>query len=100
MARAAGVDTETAILYVSYMSEMTSSNAREHFSEALATASREPVFITKHGKRVAALVTSVFYERAIEALEDAEDVAAAQAALEEDGESISWETVKADLGLS
>lgn len=79
---------------------MTSSDAREHFAEALAAANREPVFITRHGKRVAALVTTEFYERAIEALEDAEDIAAAQAALDEDGESIPWETVRADLGLA
>ncbi|HVV75429.1 MAG TPA: type II toxin-antitoxin system prevent-host-death family antitoxin [Mycobacteriales bacterium] len=79
---------------------MTASNAREHFSEALATAAREPVFITRHGRRVATLVTSEFYERAVEALEDAEDIAAAHAALAEDGESVPWETVKAELGLS
>lgn len=79
---------------------MTSSDAREHFSDALATANREPVFITRHGKRVAALVTTEFYERAVEALEDAEDIAAAQSALDEDGESIPWETVKAELGLA
>jgi prevent-host-death family protein len=82
------------------VSEITASDAREHFSDALATAFREPVFITRHGKRVATLVTSEFYERAIEALEDAEDIAAAHAALDEDGESIPWETVKAELGLS
>jgi prevent-host-death family protein len=81
------------------MREMTASDAREHFSEALAAAVREPVFITRHGRRVATLVTSDFYERAVEALEDAEDIAAAHAALEEDGDSVPWETVKAELGL-
>lgn len=78
---------------------MTSSDAREHFSQALATAIREPVFITRHGKRVAALVTAEFCERALDALEDAEDIAAAHAALDDDGDSIPWETVKAELGL-
>jgi antitoxin Phd len=78
---------------------MTSTDAREHFSEALAAAATHPVFITRHGKRVAALVTPDFYDRAIEALEDAEDVAAARAARAEDGDSIPWDVVKADLGL-
>jgi prevent-host-death family protein len=78
---------------------MTATDAREHFSDALAAANREPVFITRHGKRIAALVTAEFYERAAEALEDAEDVAAAHAALDEDGESIPWEVVKVELGL-
>jgi prevent-host-death family protein len=82
------------------MSEITATDAREHFSDALATATREPVFITRHGRRIAALVTADFYERAVEALEDAEDIAAARAALEDDGESIPWEVVKADLGLT
>ena len=36
--------------------------------------------------------------RALEALEDAEDRAAAQAALDEGG-TVPWEQVKADLGL-
>jgi antitoxin Phd len=83
-----------------YMSDMTATDARERFSEALAASSREPVFITRHGKRVAALVTAEFYDRAIEALEDAEDLAAARAALDEDGPPIPWEVVKADLGLA
>lgn len=78
---------------------MTASDAREHFSQALSASGREPVFITRHGKRVAALVTPEFYERAVEALEDAEDIAAARASLAEDGASIPWEVVKADLGL-
>lgn len=94
------IDAVTAVSYYVYMSDMTATDARERFSEALAASSREPVFITRHGKRVAALVTAEFYDRAIEALEDAEDIAAARAALEEDGPSIPWEVVKADLGLA
>jgi prevent-host-death family protein len=82
------------------MSDLSATEARERFSDALAAAAREPVFITRHGKRIAALVTADFYERAVEAMEDAEDVAAARAALDEDGESVSWEDVKAELGLA
>jgi antitoxin Phd len=97
---ARAIDGVTAVSYSVYMSEMTATDARERFSEALAASSREPVFITRHGKRVAALVTAEFYDRAIEALEDAEDIASARAALDEDGPSIPWEVVKADLGLA
>lgn len=39
------------------------------------------------------------YDRMLSTLEDAHDVAAAQAAIEEPGESIPWAQVKADLGL-
>jgi antitoxin Phd len=97
---ARAIDAVTAVSYDTYMSDMTATDARERFSEALAASSREPVFITRHGKRVAALVTAEFYDRAIEALEDAEDLAAARAALDEDGPPIPWEVVKADLGLA
>jgi hypothetical protein len=38
-------------------------------------------------------------DRLIELAEDAVDIAEARAALEEEGESIPWEEVKADLGL-
>jgi len=93
------IDAVTAVSYRAYMSDMTATVARERFSEALATSSREPVFITRHGKRVAVLVTAEFYDRAIEAIENAEDIAAARAALAEDEPSIPWEVVKADLGL-
>jgi len=47
-----------------------------------------------------ALITAEFYERAIEALEDAEDIAAARAVLDEDGPPIPWEVVRANLGLA
>lgn len=97
---ARAIDAVTAVSYYVHMSDMTATDAREHFSEALAASRREPVFITRHGKRVAALVTAEFYDRAIEALEDAEDIASARAALDEDGPSIPWEVVKADLGLA
>jgi hypothetical protein len=36
---------------------------------------------------------------ALRAVEDAEDAAEADAAMDEPGESISWEQVKAELGL-
>ena len=39
-------------------------------------------------------------ERTIEALEDAEDVAAFDAALADEGENTSWARVKAHLGWS
>ena len=35
----------------------------------------------------------------VEAIEDAEDIDAATAAIEEPGDNIPWEQVKADLGL-
>jgi antitoxin Phd len=54
--------------------------------------------LTIHGERVAAIVPESVLE-ALRAAEDAEDVAEADAAMDEPGRSIPWEQVKADLGL-
>ena len=44
------------------------------------------------------LVSPERYEQLTDALEEAEDVAAFDAAMAEEGPSIPWEQVKADLG--
>jgi double-stranded uracil-DNA glycosylase len=54
--------------------------------------------LTINGERVAAIVPESVLD-ALRAAEDAEDAAEADAAMEELGESIPWEQVKADLGL-
>ena len=54
--------------------------------------------LTIGGKRVAAIVPESVIE-ALGAAEDAEDAAEADAAMDEPGQSIPWEQVKAELGL-
>jgi antitoxin Phd len=54
--------------------------------------------LTIRGERVAAIVPESLVE-ALRAAEDAEDVAEADAAMDEPGESIPWEQVKTELGL-
>jgi len=54
--------------------------------------------LTIHGERVAAIVPESVIE-ALRAAEDAEDAAEAGAAMEEPGEAIPWEQVKAELDL-
>lgn len=67
--------------------------------KAVKLASRGVItYLTIHGKRVAAIVPESVIE-ALRAAEDAEDAAEADAAMEEPGESIPWEQVKAELGL-
>ena len=51
--------------------------------------------LTIGGERVAAIVP----EALLGALQDAEDAAEADAAMDESGDSIPWEQVKAELGL-
>ena len=54
--------------------------------------------LTVHGERVAAIVPESVLD-ALRAAEDAEDAAEADAAMDELGESIPWEQVKAELDL-
>ncbi|UNK45200.1 type II toxin-antitoxin system Phd/YefM family antitoxin [Arthrobacter sulfonylureivorans] len=78
----------------------TSSNeARTHWAELLDNVRSEAVHINRRGRTVAVLVDPDFYERAVEALEDAEDLAAARAAREDNEPLISHEELRRELGL-
>lgn len=80
------------------MATMNISAARENLPEAVALASTEAVFLERYGKPAAVLLSPERYEQLMDALEDAEDVAAFDAAMAEEGPNIPWEQVKADLG--
>lgn len=86
------------------MSEMTLTAARTHLAEAVDAArmQHDPVWLTKHGKRLAAVIDAEDLDRLLEAAEDLEDLRAAQTAREEraaGAETVPWDEVKADLGL-
>ncbi|HSU48714.1 MAG TPA: type II toxin-antitoxin system Phd/YefM family antitoxin [Arthrobacter sp.] len=88
------------------MSEMSVTDARNRLSEAVdeARVNHEPVYLLRHGRRVAALIDAGDLAELIEAAEDLDDLRAATAArteMEESGESpVPWEEVKAELGLA
>lgn len=69
-----------------------------------ARATKEPVYLTRHGRRVAAVIDADVLDRIIELAEDMADIQAAQrvrAELAATGEApIPWDEVKADLGLA
>lgn len=78
---------------------MTQSEFRSEQSRYPDTSQREPVFIFSRGSRRRAVVVSPeFYDRAIQALEDIEDIRAAAEARRETGE-ISHGDLNAELGL-
>ena len=78
---------------------VTQSEFRSEQSRHLDTCQREPVFILSRGSRRRAVVVSPeFYDRAIQALEDIEDIRAAAEAQRETGE-ISHEDLNTELGL-
>lgn len=87
--------------YDSYMSDVSVSEARERLAQVIDEARRrhEAVYLYRRGRRLAAVIDAEDLDRLIELAEDARDIAEARAALEEDGESIPWDEVKAELGL-
>jgi prevent-host-death family protein len=87
------------------MSEMSLTEARARLAEVVDSArvAHDPVFLTRRGRRVAAVIDAAGLEKLIEAAEDLADIEAARAAraeMAETGEpALPWEQVKADLGL-
>ena len=78
----------------------SAADVRRSWSETIDSAIVEPVWITRNGRETVALMNASLAHEALTALEDARDTSAAQAALAEDGESIPWDDVKAELGLT
>jgi PHD/YefM family antitoxin component YafN of YafNO toxin-antitoxin module len=81
------------------MATMKISAARDNLPEAVELARTEAVFLERYGRRAAVLVSPERYEKLVAALEDADDVAAFDAAMAEEGPNIPWEQAKTDLGL-
>ena len=83
------------------MSIVSVAAARNNFSDLITRSQTEAVFIERRGQRAAVVVSPERYELMLEALEDAEDaedVAAFDEAMTEEGPNIPWAQVKADLG--
>lgn len=80
------------------MSNISVADARKQFSDVIARAQNEAVFIERRGQRAAVVVSPERYERMLAALEDAEDIAAFDDAMAEEGPNVPWAQVKADLG--
>lgn len=85
-------------MYTCRMSSVSVADARSHLSDVIARSQSEAVFIERRGQRAAVVVSPEQYERMLEALEDAEDAAAFDEAMAEEGENIPWDQVKKDLG--
>ncbi len=88
-----------------HMSEMTVTDARARLADVVDAARVEhsPIYPTRRGKRVAAVIDADDLDRLIAAAEDLadlEDAAAARAEIMSGHAAIPWELVKADLGLA
>jgi prevent-host-death family protein len=82
------------------MSTMSVTEARENFSDAIATSAVEAVFIQKHGENAAVLISPERYEELMDALEEIEDMEAYDSAMADPSPNIPWEEVKRQLGLA
>ena len=80
------------------MTSISAAEARRQWSETIDAARRAPVAITRNGRDAVVLMDAKLAKRALAALEDAEDVAAVDAARAEGG-WIPWADVRAQLGL-
>lgn len=80
------------------MATINVSTAREHLPEAIDTARTEAVFLERYGHPAGVLISPERYEELMAAFEDAEDIAAFDEAMAEEGPNIPWEQVKTDLG--
>lgn len=81
------------------------SDARDQLAAVIDRARTEhrPVFLSRRGRRVAAVIDADDLDRLLELAEDMADIRAAEEARAEMRETgaapIPWEEVKADLGL-
>ena len=86
--------------------ERSVSDARKDLAAVIdaARSTHEPVWLSRRGHRVAAVVSADDLERIQELAEDMQDILDAEAARAEmrssGEEPVPWEQVKADLGLS
>ena len=81
------------------MSELSITEARDQFPAMIDSAKKKPVRITRHGKDVAIVINPSLYEALIEAQEELEDIAAFDAAMEDQSPNIPWAQVQKDLQL-
>lgn len=80
------------------MANMNISAARENLSAAVEIAQTEAVVLERYGRRAAVLVSPEHYDVLVNALEDADDIAEFDRAMDEEGPNVSWEQAKVDLG--
>lgn len=86
------------------MNDVSVTDARSRLADVIddARVRHSPVFLTRRGRRVAAVIDAEDLERLTEAAEDLADIEAAEAARAEIAANgtVPWGEVKAELGLA
>ena len=93
-------------LYMSVTDPLSITEARKQLAAIIEQvhAEHEPIYLTRRGRRVAAVIDADDLASIIDLAEDMADIRAAEAAraeMKETGEQpIPWEEVKVELGLT
>jgi prevent-host-death family protein len=93
-------------MYMDTTAPLNITEARKRLASIIdqAHTEHEPVYLSRHGRRVAAVIDADDLEGILELAEDMADIRAAEAARAEmkatGEEPIPWDEVKADLGLT
>lgn len=81
------------------MTDISISEARENLAETIRRARKNPIRITTHGEAQVVIIDASTYEQMIADLEELDDIAAFDDAINEPAPGIPWEQVKKDLGF-
>ena len=89
--------------YTGDMTEVAITDARGRLASIIDSAQREPVYLTRRNRPVAAIIDTNLLAKLMEDADELADIRAVDAAWEETerlGETpVPWEDVKRDLGL-
>lgn len=90
-------------MYNSAMTSIPSTVARQRWAQTIDAARRAPITITEHGRETVVVMDVELSRRALAALEDAQDVAAAEEAaraIARGEETVPLSDIARELGFS
>lgn len=82
------------------MIEISITDARAELPSVISRAQKKPVHIVRHGQSVAVVMAPELFEKAMDAMEELEDIAAFDSAIAVKEKTYPWEQVKRELGLA
>jgi len=87
-------------MYNLAISRVPATIARQKWAETLDAAKLEPIRITSHGREVAVVMGVELANKALAALDDADDIKAAELALADPETRVSLEDLARELGIA
>ncbi|MFM1927034.1 MAG: hypothetical protein RLZ06_610 [Actinomycetota bacterium] len=90
-------------MYILHMNTISSTQARQNWADTIEAARIEPVTITDHGRKTVTIMDAELAKRALQALEDAVDVAIAEkrmARIRAGEKTYTLEELTAKLGIN